>query len=163
MQLLSADGASITVTLVGYQFPYDGPPTGGEDTDANWLMVNVAVRRADGQTHQVTDPCLLTDEAKELGDWLRAIPLGRVEPTNRPKEWNGGLLYFIEPNIAFSLSQWDADHATIRVHLSAECTPPWAKPRSRMYKNFLTLHIPNRALTLAANQWDRERAKYPMR
>lgn len=55
MQLLSGDGASVTVTLVGYQFPYDGPPTRGEDTDANWLMVTVAVRRADGRTYHVTD------------------------------------------------------------------------------------------------------------
>lgn len=162
MHLRSVDGASVSLKIAGYQFPYSGPPTAGLDTDSNWLMIHGAIETADGQRFEFRDPCLLTGEAAELGDWLRAVALGRVASTEHLEE-DAGLLGFLEPNLALSVAAFSAESVTIRVHLSAEAMPPWANPRAEMYETFLPIHSDPAALQSAADEWARETANYPRR
>lgn len=125
-------------------------------------MIHGAIETADGQRCEFTDPCLLTGEAEELGDWLQAVALGRVAKTEHPEE-EAGLLIFIEPNLAFSVAAVSAQSVTIRVHLSLEALPPWANPRAEIHETYLPIHSDPTALQTAADEWARELANYPRR
>ena len=50
MLLRSATGDRFELSPVGYQYPYGGPPTGGRDTDANWLLIRGIATRSDGKS-----------------------------------------------------------------------------------------------------------------
>ena len=74
MILDRSDDFYFEMMIVGYQFP---ELVDAED-DSNWLNVKIVVRHPQGAWSAV-DPALLTYEASELANWLRAIGSGDRE------------------------------------------------------------------------------------
>src|SRR6185369_1127417 len=105
----------------GYQFP---DYRWAHDEDANWLQVCGDITLADGKTWAFEDPCLTTWDARELGSWLREVAAGTVPPSPVAGGESEELLYFLEPNVAFSMEERTADRVRIRVHFSLESLPP---------------------------------------
>ncbi|WP_251051306.1 MULTISPECIES: hypothetical protein [unclassified Streptomyces] len=118
--LLGDHANSVELCPLRYQFS----EVRGDSYDDNWLVVGGTATTPEG-IWSFTDPCLLTDEAREVSAWLRAVAAGTVEVTGpdadgylSPDTW------FVEPVLAFSLVGRSDDGAVIRVHLSMEAAPP---------------------------------------
>ena len=165
MRLDSEDGASVDLRLVGYQFPGAvGAPPG--DWDANWLVVRGRVRLADGRARSFTDASLTTWDARDIGGWLRGVVSGHVAPVRQdaPEE---DLLAFTEPCLAFSLAARDEAGATVRVHLSLECAPPWLHQDGDddvpLFAFFVAVTVPLDAVARAADDWSAGLARFPAR
>ncbi|MFB7037569.1 MULTISPECIES: hypothetical protein [unclassified Streptomyces] len=118
------------------------------------------------------DPCLLTDEAREVSAWLRAVAAETVPVTGRDPD--GELCpdtWFIEPVLAFSLadrsdrSDRSEARAVIRVHLSSEAAPPWRQgdESTGMYQYAVEVRMDTDALLRAADQWELALAPFPPR
>nr|WP_246315106.1 hypothetical protein [Kineococcus aurantiacus] len=138
----------------GYQYPdLDAPG----DWDANWLVVRGEVRTAGGESWTFDDPSLTTWEAGELGEWLRAVAAGRVEPAEDPGDED--LPAFTEPNLAFSVAAVAGERTVLRVHLSAEAVA--RRPGGRGCGVPLSLGWAD--LLAAAEQWGRDLAPFPAR
>jgi hypothetical protein len=116
VRLLSADKASIELSIARYQFP-DLQGHGDRDWDANWLQISGAIVLAGGQTWSFEDPSLTTWEAAELGEWFRLVADGSVKPSTFGTEEAEQLLCFTEPNLAFGLEE--------RVAACASCWTRW--------------------------------------
>src|SRR5688572_23323448 len=103
--LLSDRASSVALRPVGYQFPV----ARGDPYDDHWLVISGAVTTPEA-TWSFTDPCLLTDEAREVAAWLRAVAAGTVAVTG--PDPGGGFspdTCFVEPVLAFSLADRGAD------------------------------------------------------
>ena len=161
MILQSTDGSFVTLEPVGYQFPDAAPSSGDPTDDANWLLIRVIIARADGRTHEFTEPCLLVVEARRLATWLEAVAAGDEVPS---EDWTeeslGG---FVEPVLAFSLASWSPLLSTVRLHLSLEGRPPWLPDDGEMFTASEILEIENSALRRAAAEWLSELRPYPER
>jgi hypothetical protein len=120
MMLNSVDGAFAEIRLVDYEFP-----NATDDLDANWLVVNGRIGMADAHSWTFQLPCLTTHEGRTLATWLRDVPAGRVNATKDELDSYAELVWFTEPNLAFSLKALTATEATIRVHFGLESIPPW--------------------------------------
>lgn len=162
MKLTSGDGASVDLRPLAYQYP--GIAAAGEhDWDANWLVINGEVRLPDGRGWAFSDPCLTTWEARALGDWLRAVGTGDVEPTDFGGDGEERLAVFTEPNVAVSLAERAGESAAVRVHFSLESRPPWLTSEVDLYDFFVRLDLPLQALSAAVDDWDRELSSFPVR
>jgi len=177
MRLNSADGASVELRIVGYQFPdYDaqvpdrglpklkGPGTiavvGGDKWDPNWLQVAGNIALADRSTWAFEDPCLTTWEARELGEWLRAVAAGTEQPfhgIHEPRGW----LWFTEPNLGLTLEERTAGRVRMRIDFSAEAQPPWTQcgPGGCL----VSLDVSAREVAEAAESWMQNLAEFPAR
>jgi hypothetical protein len=150
----------IELQPVRYQFP--AVQTG---SDGNWLIIDGAVTTPEGHW-SFADPCLLTDEAREVGAWLRGMAEGTVAVTGPDRE---GLLSpdtsFTEPVLAFSLADRSERDAVIRVHLSLEALPPWRQGANRpdIYQYVVQVRMHSSALLRAADEWDLALASFPTR
>ncbi|WNO68903.1 hypothetical protein RPQ02_36345 [Streptomyces sp. AM2-3-1] len=112
------------------------------------------------------DPCLLTDEAREVTAWLRAVAAETVSVTGRDAE--GELspdTWFVEPVLAFSLADRGEGGTVIRVHLSLEAAPPWRQgdESTGIYRYAVEVRLNTDALLQAADQWDLALASFPPR
>ncbi|MFF1844083.1 hypothetical protein ACFVW9_20355 [Streptomyces sp. NPDC058217] len=112
------------------------------------------------------DPCLLTNEAREVTAWLRAVAAETVSVTGRDAE--GELspdTWFVEPVLAFSLADRGEGGAVIRVHLSLEAAPPWRQgdESTGIYQYAVEVRLNTDALLQAADQWDLALASFPPR
>jgi hypothetical protein len=164
VRLLSADGALLELRPIGYQFGANPQAEVGADWDANWLVVHGDVRTAEGHGWSFTDPCLTTWEAREIGSWLRGVVAGLVAPaTERPEE--ADLLCFTEPNVALSLVGRSEGRVQVRVHLSLEALPPWLGEgvRPDIFAYFVGFDLSIDALAVAAEEWDRDCERFPVR
>lgn len=138
----------------------------GDSYDDNWLVIDGTVMNSEG-SWSFADPCLLTDEARQVSAWLRAVAAGAVEVTEpdpdgelSPDTW------FIEPVVAFSLaSRIEGGTAVIRVHLSLEAAPPWqqGEDRADIYQYVVEVRLDAAALLHAADQWDLSLDSLPTR
>jgi hypothetical protein len=107
MRFLANRGSSLELSIVGYEFPeLEGVPY-----DSNWLVI-AGDAELDGRAWKFREPCLLTDEASALADWLEA----RSKDARKDSE-----ISFIEPNLYFKWGQ-----GALQVDLALECRPPWA-------------------------------------
>ncbi|WP_371794058.1 hypothetical protein [Streptomyces sp. NBC_01718] len=91
--LLSDQANSVEFRPLRYQFAQ----VGDNSYDDNWLVIAGAVTTAEG-SWSFADPCLLTDEARVVTTWLRAVAAGKVAVT-RP-DADGELspdTWFVEP------------------------------------------------------------------
>jgi hypothetical protein len=104
----------IALRVLRYQFP--GHARDG-DRDSNWLTIEGAVERIDDRWSFV-DPCLLTSEAAQLVQWLRALPESPAQ------------LDFVEPLLCFRRGMTD-DPWTFDVTLRAEAVPDSAGGEAR--------------------------------
>lgn len=167
MNLGAGGGVVISLLPVRYQFP-GMARVSPQDWDANWLVVRGDVRIEGGRVWSFTDPCLTTWEAAELGEWLRGVVSGDVEPVSL----DGGvdedqLLAFTEPNVAFSLaSRGGGGEVVLRVHLSLEARAPVLDGQEDgldLYEYFVLVASSAADLAAAASTWDRELAPFPVR
>lgn len=157
MRLESADGASVELSVKGYQFGASNEP---RDWDANWLVIAGVVVLPDGTTWTFEDSCLTTWEARELANWLRQVHEGHVPPS----VWDSDeerLLVFTEPNIAFSLAARSEGSAAVRVHLSLESGPP--SDEQELFDYFVVLELSMAALADAFSAWETELQPFPVR
>lgn len=165
MLLTSVDGTLVDLRISGYQFPQCAA-TDKNDWDANWLNVHGEVTQADGKSWTFEDPCLTTWEAQTLGNWLREAAAGTVPVSPfRTGEPEGQLLFFTEPNLAFSVESWTSDQVGVRVHFSLEALPPWLHGDQRPDILGCVVHIGLSVAELAdaADSWVRNLAQYPER
>jgi hypothetical protein len=158
--LLSGSGGSVDLRPLRYQFA----ETHGERFDDNWLVIGGEIATASG-AWSFSDPALLTDECAQVSAWLRAVAAGTVPATARDAE---GLLVpdlsFLEPVVAFSVAEYRDDAWALRVHLSLEAAPPWRRDAGGdLYQYVVGVHVDEKALVSAADQWDAELAQFPPR
>jgi hypothetical protein len=146
MELRSRDGQSLRLDIVGYQFP----DIAAEESDANWLRIELAGSTTRGRWRSV-DPSLLTYEVAALADWFDRVANGSVQ--ERPLE-------FIEPNLSFRLSP----DATFRVYLELESRPPWAASKGAPEEDlWLEFPLDSGMLREAARDLRAQLARYPER
>ncbi|MFC7219310.1 hypothetical protein ACFQLX_14195 [Streptomyces polyrhachis] len=162
MAVLLSDGVNrVELRPLRYQFA----AVRGEPYDDNWLVIGGAVTTPEGGW-SFTDPCLLTDEARRVGGWLRAVAAGTVAVSGPDEE--GDLdpdTWFVEPVLAFSLAERRGEEAVVRVHLSLEAAPPWHRDDdgADVYQYAVELRLDRGALLRAADQWDEALAAFPTR
>ncbi|MFF2773085.1 hypothetical protein ACFVUP_38910 [Streptomyces bacillaris] len=140
--------AWVELAIEGYQFPEMAPIAGSFDHDANWLQVRGAFSMNSVEWSFV-DPCLMTVEAQELLDWLRAVSEG-----GSPEE-----LWFTEPNLTFGLDESDPEGVLLRVSFSHES----ALGKASETPDHIVLDLPLRDIESAADEWASELAAYPVR
>jgi hypothetical protein len=168
VKLVSADGASVDLRPVGYEYEQAPPADSAWESepvwDANWLVILGQVRAADGREWTFSDPCLTTWEAERLLEWLQALGCGEVRKA----------LTFTEPNLGFRVDAQDDERVRLRVHFSAESLPPGlrtadprtADPRtaSRRVGGYDVLLAIGRAdLAAAAQAWAEDCQAFPLR
>ncbi|AWW35337.1 WapI family immunity protein [Streptomyces cadmiisoli] len=160
--LLNDLTSSVDLRPVRYQFA----TVRGDSYDDNWLVIDGTVTTPEG-SWSFADPCLLTDEAREVSAWLRAVAAGTVAVTEPDDE--GELspdAEFIEPVMAFSLAnRSESGTAVIRVHLSLEAAPPWQQgdDGADIYQYVVEVSLDAPALLHAADQWNLSLASLPPR
>ncbi|MEU5256278.1 WapI family immunity protein [Streptomyces longwoodensis] len=160
--LLNDLSSSVDLRPVRYQFA----TVRGDSYDDNWLVIEGTVATPEGQW-SFADPCLLTDEARQVSAWLRAVAAGTVDVTEPDAE--GALwpdTWFIEPVVAFSLARRiESGAAVIRVHLSLEAVPPWQQgdDGADIYQYVVEVRLDTSTLLHAADEWDRSLASLPSR
>lgn len=160
--LLNDPASSVDLRPVRYQFA----TVLGDSYDDNWLVIDGTVMTPEG-SWSFTDPCLLTDEARQVSAWLRAVAAGIVDVTEPDAE--GELspdTWFIEPVVAFSLADRSEDGtAVIRVHLSLEAAPPWQQgdDGADIHQYVVEVRTDAAALLHAADQWDLSLVAFPPR
>ncbi|MER7701239.1 MULTISPECIES: hypothetical protein [unclassified Streptomyces] len=160
--LLNDLSSSVDLRPVRYQFG----AVRGDSYDDNWLVIDGRVMTPEG-SWSFAEPCLLTDEARQVSGWLRAVTAGTVAVTEPDAE--GELspdTWFIEPVMAFSLADRSEEGAAaIRVHLSLEAAPPWQQgdDGADIYQFVVEVRMDAAALLHAADQWDLALASFPPR
>jgi len=180
MQLNSSDGASVELRIAGYEFQGHCPiPTlkevqqqmgranarvVGVDWDVNWLQVRGNITPADGAAWAFEDPCLTTWEARELGDWLRAVAAGTVPPSAGGSHFEGWM-GFTEPYLSFELADRMAGRVRIRAHFTGEVKPPWfQRGHERSPNSYLLLvDVSADEVAQAAESWMQHLAEFPVR
>lgn len=137
--------------IVGYEFPLSGML---DQFDSNWLRLQIRVVHPRGEW-EVTDPCLLTWEVKELADWFAALAHGKlVDPS----------LEFTEPNVSFWIIQPPSRQPKLRVCFAIECAPPWADPDSAPSKDsWVEFPLSALELEVASESLHQALERYPQR
>ncbi|MGW6989700.1 WapI family immunity protein [Streptomyces sp. NPDC054946] len=158
---LSDHANSVDLRPLRYQFP----TARGDSYDDNWLVIGGSVTTPDA-SWSFADPCLLTDEAREVAAWLRAVAEGTVAVTG--PDADGELspdTWFVEPVLAFSLADRNEAGVVLRVHLSLEGAPPWQQgdDGADLYQYVVEVQLDTAALLHAADQWDLALASFPTR
>lgn len=165
MLLTSSDGASVELRPTRYQFPASSSEPG--DWDANWLEIHGRVSTVAGESWTFDDPCLTTWEAREIGDWLRAVADGRVPVIGAPAQDSEELLTFTEPDIGFSVGARQGDSLVVRVHLSLESVADRPRAGEESHYDFYGYSVALRAgreqVLAAARAWDEENRPFPER
>lgn len=145
---------------------YQFATTRGDAYDDNWLVIDGTVTTPQGSWSFV-EPCLLTDEAREVTSWLRAVAAGTVPVT--PPDAEGALspdVTFIEPLVALGLAgRSEGGAAAIRFHLSLEAAPPWQRgdDRPALHQYTVDVRTDTTALLHAADRWEHALAAFPPR
>ncbi|MFD8821516.1 hypothetical protein ACFV1C_03985 [Streptomyces sp. NPDC059605] len=160
--LLNDLSSSVDLRPVRYQFA----TVRGDSYDDNWLVIDGTVTTPEG-SWSFADPCLLTNEARQVSTWLRAVAAGTVGVTEPDAE--GELspdTWFIEPVVAFSLAdRSEGGTAVIRIHLSLEAAPPWQQGDggADIHQYVVEVRTDAAALLHAADRWDLALASFPPR
>ncbi|MFE9796048.1 hypothetical protein ACFYRL_30430 [Streptomyces goshikiensis] len=160
--LLNDLSSSVDLRPVRYQFA----TVRGDAYDDNWLVIAGTVMTPEG-SWSFADPCLLTDEARQVSAWLRAVAAGTVDVTEPDAE--GELspdTWFLEPVVAFSVAdRIGGGTSVIRVHLSLEAAPSWQQgdDGADIHQYVVEVRLDAPALLHAADQWDLALASFPPR
>lgn len=129
---------------------YQFPAVSGDQYDDNWLVVAGEVTTPEG-SWSFTDPCLLTDEARQLSLWLRAVG-GASSGDSEPD------LCFLEPVLSFSHACWRNGSGLARVRLFQEAAPKWLDDDERLDEYVIEIKATAACLRQAADEWDRQLA-----
>ena len=167
MRLISDDGASIDLSIVGYQFP--SAPAGRrrgdiEDWDANWLVIRGAVHTADGHQWGFSEPCLTTGEAASLQRFLQQVAEAEESVVAEQGERTPKLA-FTEPELSHAALDVDSesDPRIVEVHLSHGAAPPPGSRQPEVDGTTVTIRMSVSAWRLAAHAWSTELADHPQR
>lgn len=147
MVLLADHEHRIRLRPLRYQFPV----VSGDEYDDNWLVAEGEVITPEG-SWSFAEPCLLTDEARQISPWLRAVG-GATSASTQPD------LYFLEPVVSFS----HTGSGFVRVHLSQEAAPPWLDGDEHLDEYVIEIKATAAGLRQAADEWDRCLAPFPPR
>jgi hypothetical protein len=93
-------------------------------------------------------------EAAAIGHWLRAVVIDPHPPDD---------LDFIEPNLALRVAERTADRVRLLVRFALESAPPWVAAADGWAEHTVSLDLGVADVARAADQWDEDRAPYPMR
>lgn len=157
MELWDADGTNyLSIEPMAYQFedvrvdPYD----------ANWLLIDGRARWG-SEEWNFLEPCLLVDEARNLGTWLTRAANGLVAPI----ELDGAsalepTISHVEPNLGFDLVSFDPSAVVLRVFLWLESQPPSVTSDMEF---FMDLTLSPSDLKRAVAAWASELAEFPLR
>ena len=149
MKLVSRDGQSFELQILGYEFPHFETA----EYDSNWLVVAGEVGHSRG-SWQFTHPCLLTYEAAGLATWMDA-----VADTGSCSDTCG----FIEPNLEFR-ALLNLEQPVLRVYFNLEARPSWASnPGAGLEDLWVEFPIGEIDLRSAAQQLRAELKQYPQR
>jgi hypothetical protein len=162
VHLAGAEGVSVTLRPVGYEFP---DASAGEWHDQNWLLIDVAVNSLEG-AWAFRDPCMLTSEAVELGAWLARA--GQGVPTPSGPDADGNVWpepMFIEPSVGFAVESYDADAVVLRIHFSLESAPAWAGEEQHTVTGqfYVRCRVRFADVVAASQAWLAEVAEFPER
>jgi hypothetical protein len=115
MKIIGSNGSSLTITILGYEFPdlHDAP------YDSNFLRIQVDVIAPQG-SWTATDHCLLTYEVSEIAAWFDEIAAG-----NKVRAQLG----FIEPMLELRLIK-EPEKDLLRIYFEGFLRPSWAGSRS---------------------------------
>ncbi|MEH3077262.1 MAG: hypothetical protein PGN11_11375 [Quadrisphaera sp.] len=155
MVLEGEDGASVELSVVGYQFP-DVVAPDGDDWDANWLVIAGHVRTCDGRTWTFRDPGLTTWEVAEVAAWLDRAAAGAISPVpawtvtdydaatgdvdgadtdgddDSPFWWDvlheNGWAVFVEPCLTLGVAAGPGEPTSAAVRLLVGLGAEWAPP-----------------------------------
>ncbi len=144
---------------------YQFPAARGDSYDDNWLVIGGSVTIPEG-SWSFADPCLLTDEARQVAAWLRAVAAGTVAVTGPDTDgWLSPDTWFVEPVLAFSLAGRNERGLVLRVHLSLEGAPPWqlGNDGAGIYQYVVEVQLDAAALLRAADEWDLALESFPPR
>jgi hypothetical protein len=163
--ITDVDGQSIQLSPDGYQFP-DLSNDRWNGWDENWLMIAGEVSQGLNKRWSFRDPILTAAEATGMAPWLRHAAEGSI-PVTHP-DANGRAspdLYFVEPNISFSVAGRFGSSVQVRVHFSQESAPPWLNWEERIdnYSFSVELLVASRDLESAADVWEQELKAFPDR
>jgi hypothetical protein len=151
VKVTSVDGsASVALAPVAYQYTFD-QARNRDVFDLNWLFIDGRVRFGE-HSWAFRDPCLLTSEWREFGDWLGELARGQ----------GSGELYFLEPNVGFAVAERRPDIVRLKVYLSHESSPPYETTATGDFLE-LSLEIPYCQLELASEQAARDGVPFPSR
>jgi hypothetical protein len=164
MEFKSLDGASLDLRILRYQFPETTGDGSGSDWDANWLVVSGEVRDGD-RSSIFEDPCLTTMEARDLSAWLRAAANGDIQAAPYEPDNDVRLKVFTEPNVALNLAARTNDEVMLRVYLSLEAQPDWARHREQggVFDYYLPIRCSASDLAAAAESWEADLNAFPVR
>jgi hypothetical protein len=147
VRLEAGPDLGLDLDVVGYQFA-----TAEDRFDRNWLVIR-GLARWDDLEWTFQSSCLLTDEARELGHWLRHTTdlAAHVEE-----------LTFLEPNLWFDVAERDEATVRLKIGLDYESRPPAALV-ARDVPVTLDLPMSTTALQDASDVWLQALAEYPER
>ena len=145
---------------MGYEFPDRIAPDDERDWDANWLQISGVVRDGD-LNWSFEEPCLTTDEARQLLEWLRRVAAGDI---GAHRGSDSAVLGFTEPNLQFALRERTAHAALVVVSFAQESSPPGSADDLRYGEGHgVPLRVSAAALRRAAEEWERELEPFPKR
>jgi hypothetical protein len=124
-------GSSVSLDIVGYQFPTRQPDGEGFDWDANWLLIRGTIAAGE-RCWSFNDPSMTTREAAELVVWLRDVASGAVPPATAGAE--RGLLWFTEPNLSVRLESRAGSVANLAWYFAQDSSPPGSSEALGMAK-----------------------------
>jgi len=150
MKLVSGDGQTFEMRILGYQFPH----LKTEPYDANWLMIAGDVTHPNG-AWQFCDPCLLTYEAERLASWIDAVAAGEPLPMR---------CGFLEPHLEFR-AVGGLQQPVLRVYFELAARPEWAPSQRVRNDDGVWVEFPLRELDLRsiARHWREQLRAYPQR
>lgn len=162
MRLDSSSGPeSLTVAVVGYQFPDAEDP----QQRYSWHDVVGEAKCRQG-SWDFAFAALTCDESPLVSTWLTTVAdwfdvrdRDMAEDSQPPSP-----LSFTEPNLAFKVSGASDDGLVINVTLNCEFKPPWYQPGpGRTAGNPFTMSVATTPASLrkAAAEWDEEIGSFP--
>ena len=148
MELKIDNKNSLTLTLLGYQFPH----LVNVEYDSNWLNVKIDVRHEQGDW-SATDPCVLTYEVAELIAWFREVSAG---------EYSQRQLEFLEPFLSFHLSPLEGVPDKLVIEMTHPFLPPWFTG-DQFEQHQVVFPLASIDLLAAAQSLEEQLRRYPQR
>lgn len=154
MKISASNGNELALSVVGYQFP---------DADDlrirySWHMVNGTATENEVVWH-FRWQALTCDESERVGPWLRSVAAAITDVPEQIAD-HPLRLEFTEPNLAFEVVEFQPGSALLRVKLDLEFHRDRAHWRAGD-PYLLDLAVASTQLVDAANEWDKEIARYP--
>ena len=162
MRLNGLDGTSISLSLVGYEFPNMEVSSIGE---VDWMVIDGEIVSASEQWSFRTTSLSALD-AVSLGEWLRQAAEGSIPASELDEHgWVQPSLTFVESALGFSVQSQGRSDVTIGVHFGYEAAPPSIVDDDRItpYVRFVSVPVTTKDLLSAADAWTTEIQPFPHR